>query len=174
MSNELIKKSWEDHKGVWPYGDNEGMVAATKNIEQGEGCVYERCLQSKRMVDANGTWHWVGTKADFDAYGESLKEEWMPEVEKECLVTIDEFYLVDKECVPKYLGDVVVFEADGEEFGCKKESAKFRPIKSDEEKQADKVFDIVKDSRDLYHACELLIKEGVIDLSAHAMQGYKK
>lgn len=66
-------------------------------------------------------------------------EEWRPEVGQECLITIDEFNLVDQKCMPKYLGEVIVFEADGEEFGCEKTDATFKPLKTEAEKEREQL-----------------------------------
>lgn len=91
------------------------------------------------------------------------EDKWIPEIGQECLVTIDEFNLINKPCIPKYLGDVTVFEADGEEFGCKKEYALFNPIKTEAEKQREYKIELL--AKQLGELCPLPeVVNKVVDL----------
>ena len=94
--------------------------------------------------------------------------EWMPDPDSMCEIKHDNEILSWKKA--KYIGvntvgskkyAVVFFPYISEYKNYKlDDSLKFRPIKTEAEKQADAMFDIVKDATDVYHACELLVKEG--------------
>jgi len=177
MSNELIKKAYKHFNGVWPFRDIENMVVSThQNTSWGEG-VYHPCNKSERafynIMGNEKCWLWVGTKADFDAYGESLKEEWTPEVGQECEILCD-YSLCGNFPIALKEGDKVVIQgivdlgfggvALVSDKGIKGTGtiifSQLRPLKTESEKQADEMFDIVKDATDTYHACELLVKNG--------------
>jgi hypothetical protein len=166
MSNELIKKAYEDFNGVWPYGDGDSMIISGKlNSTWGEGQYSQTDAESEKHFKhfhGHHLWKWVGAKADFDAYGESLKEEWTPKVDVKCLgkifdqITMNLSYV---EVIPlRKLGSewVVLVGDDGRPSYCDE----FRPLKTEDEKQAEEMWDIVKDATDTYHACELLVKNG--------------
>jgi hypothetical protein len=169
MSNELIRKAYKLFNGVWPYKDNFNMIARSQD---GTVEFYYTSTPFDAFSHDSALWHWVGTKADFEAYGESLKGEWMPEVGKECelrndqgygisygedvigkKVTVESFFVCEYGSVPmvaiSYYGNCYCFRQD-----------MLHPLKTESEKQADEMFDIVKDATDTYHACELLVQGG--------------
>jgi hypothetical protein len=152
MNNELIKKAYKLFDGVWPYRDNCNMVATDK---YGAVEFYYTTTPFDAFSNDSGLWHWVGTKADFDAYGESLKEEWMPDVGQECEYPSGSGVVR----LPPDINGVLIVE-EGEEGYKRVHKSNCRPIKSDKEKRADEMFDIVKDATDTYHACELLVQNG--------------
>jgi hypothetical protein len=158
MSNELIKKAYEDFNGVWPYKDNFNMIARSQ-----DGAVefYYTSTPFDAFFHDSDLWQWVGTKADFEAYGESLKKvKWMPEVGQECEFFYGEGMEWRKGIIHcNYKQHFIIIDCEDESpFICYKHNLK--PLKTEDEKQANEMFDIVKDATDTYHACELLVQGG--------------
>jgi hypothetical protein len=163
MNKELIKKAYEHYNGVWPFIDKVNMLAK-RNYDTKE--FYPTALSFDGFHHFSRKWQWVGTKADFDAYGESLKV-----LEDDGIKSLYWVAKVDSYGTPwnhdgphdsydDALNSVPMLESINKSDKFIVTEQRFRPIKSESEKQADEMFDIVKDATDTYHACELLVQGG--------------
>lgn len=157
MNNELIKKAYENFNGKWPSDWSEFIYSTPKSYRLGVCLVDHDDTDGEHkkgdirqvVVGCNeDCWQIICDQEQFETYGERLKSKpWVPKVGQECEVSIRESEY-NKCLVMGFFGELVwlnlhFYDDEGTFSGSRvslyKSDLKFRPIKTERERQIDEL-----------------------------------